>query len=164
MAPGKNLALVDDETERDGVIDEPAPGAADDTGGWYPSADEIFAIDDIASEVVAVPEWKDKGGRVPRVIVHSLDGEARDKYQNSLWYQDAKGRTKVDMREANARLLVLACKRLDGTPLFTRFDLDRLQKKNAAAIERLAKVARRLSGLDNEDDETDEKKRREGLD
>lgn len=146
------------------VLNNPVPANDTDAGEtWFPSADDIFAIDDVASEVVRVPEWKDRQGRVPSVLVYSLDGAQRDKYQSSLTYMDKKGRTQFDMVEAGARLLVLACRKQDGSQLFTRFEIDRLQKKNSAALDRLATVARRLSRLDNTDDD-EEKRRREGLD
>lgn len=165
----KALEAVNDENERPHrgeVMDGPAPANESDDGqAWFPSGKEIFAIDDVASEVVRVPEWTDKQGRVPSVLVYSLDGAQRDKYQSSLMYTDKKGRSQIDIVEANARLLVLACRNRDGSPLFTRFEIDQLQKKNSAAIDRLVTVASRLSRLNNTAaDEDEEKRRREALD
>jgi hypothetical protein len=39
-----------------------------------------------------------------------------------------------------------------------------LQARNAAVVERLAKIARKMSGISDTDDDDEEQRRREGLD
>lgn len=106
------------------------------------SKDEIFGMDDIPMEEVVVPEWKNR-----KVLVCGLTAAAKNAYQASL--VEIKGTSrKVRMENATAKLLVRTVVTRHRQPLFTESDIERLGTKSAAALERLAKVANRLSGMD----------------
>ena len=113
------------------------------------SRDAIIDVDDLPRELVPVPEW---GGDV---FVRSLTAAERDAYNNSLFrVQPRKGGRDPEIsyhpENATARLVVLTVVGEDGKRLFKDGDLDKVARKNAKALERLAAVARRLSGIDEE--------------
>lgn len=106
------------------------------------SKDEIFGMDDIPMEEVVVPEWKDR-----KVLICGLTAAGKNAYQASL--VEIKGASrKVRMENATAKLLVRTIVNRQRQPIFTETDIERLGSKSAAALERLAKVANRLSGMD----------------
>ena len=106
--------------------------------------DDILRADDIQAEIVDVPEW---GGQVR---VKGLSGTERDRFeQDSI---DQRGKTtKLNFANIRARLLVLCLVDEQGNRLFQRSDIDLLGQKSAAALNRVFDVARRLSGLNQED-------------
>lgn len=109
------------------------------------SKDEIFGMDDIPMEEVAVPEWKNR-----KVLICGLTAAAKNAYQASL--VEIKGTSrKVRMENATAKLLVRTIVNRQRQPIFTETDIERLGAKSAAALERLATVANRLSGMDEKE-------------
>lgn len=105
------------------------------------SKDEILGMDDIPTEEVTVPEWK---GRT--VLVCGMTAAGKNAYEASL--VEIKGTTrKVRMDNATAKLLVRTIVNRQRQPLFTETDIERLGTKSAAALERLAQVALRLSSM-----------------
>ena len=94
--------------------------------------EQILAAPDLASEVVPVPEWNGE------VIVRALSEAER---QTLLADYDEKA---LDTR---AKLCALAIVDEAGKPLFSPADVQALQGKNAAAIDRVFEVAKRLGGL-----------------
>lgn len=107
------------------------------------SKDDILGMDDIPVEEVVVPEWK---GR--RVLISGLTAAAKNAYQSSL--VELQGTTrKVKLEHSTAKLLVRCLVDAKRQPLFTETDIIRLGTKSAAVLERLAKVASRLSGMDD---------------
>lgn len=123
--------------------------------GRYLSAEEIFAIDDIATKEVWVPEWR------TNIILITLTGAERDKYFASIQYTDKRGRQLVDSEASNAKLLVLAARNPDGSHLFTIHQVRRLQMKNSAVITRLANIAGEMNGFGQ--NEEDDRERRRAL-
>lgn len=116
-----------------------------ENGDQLLSKDEILGMDDIPTEEVTVHEWK---GRT--VLVCGLTAAGKNAYQASLL--EIKGNSrKVRMENATAKLLVRTLVNRQRQPLFTETDIERLGTKSAAALERLAKVANRLSGMDEEE-------------
>jgi len=112
------------------------------------SREDIINIDDVQTEEVEVPEW---GGKV---TVKGLSGFERDKYEQSMVEGQGKN-TRLNMKNARARL-VQACmvERKDGQlkPIFDQpGDIKRLGKKSGKALDRVYNVARKLSGLSEED-------------
>jgi hypothetical protein len=97
----------------------------------------ILAAPDIASEVVAVPEW---GGEVR---VRALSGAQRDEWEQMSRAAIADNR----MPNARARLCVMAMVDEAGQRLFSVEDVEALGAKNAAALDRIWDAAARLSGL-----------------
>jgi hypothetical protein len=168
MTGGKNLTVLggtdeDDKPLTGEVIDKRAAGNDDEDEGFYLSAQDILTIDDVVTQVVLVPEWS-KNDKPGKIILQSLDGDHRDRYLNSMQYVDGKGRQRFDMKGANARLLAMSAVRTDGQPLFKLSQVEALQARNAAVVERLAKIARKMSGISDTDDDDEEQRRREGLD
>lgn len=105
------------------------------------SKDEIFGMDDIPVEEVVVPEWKNR-----TVLVCGLTAAAKNAYEASL--VEIKGTSrKVRLENATAKLLVRTVVNRQRQALFTESDIERLGTKSAAALERLAKVAQRLSAM-----------------
>jgi len=105
------------------------------------SKDEIFGMDDIPVEEVIVPEWKNR-----KVLVCGLTAAGKNAYQASLL--EIKGSSRrVRMENALAKLLVRTIVNRQRQPIFTETDIERLGGKSAAALERLATVANRLSGM-----------------
>lgn len=107
--------------------------------------EQILAKNDMKRERVSVPEWDGD-----EVIVSSLTAAAKNAYQASLF--DIKGSTrKIRMENATAKLLVMTLVDENGNRQFTETDIEKLGTKSAAALERLVKVANRLSGMDAEE-------------
>lgn len=106
--------------------------------------EKILGATDIAIESVYVPQWG------VTVNVRGLNGR-----QRSILLQDAvNARGKVDLGKMYPQLIVLSCyDPEDNTPVFTEGDFDAVAEKSGAALEVIAKVAMRLSGLDGEEAE-----------
>ncbi|MFC8494708.1 hypothetical protein ACFUJU_28730 [Streptomyces sp. NPDC057235] len=104
--------------------------------------DQIIAADDVQEEVVPVPEW---GGEV---LIRGMNGTARNAYQSSLVQLGPNGKPQgVNLSNQLAKLLARCIVDEGGQPLFDVGDVKELGAKNGAVLERLGKVARRLSGL-----------------
>lgn len=108
------------------------------------SKSDIFGADDRRYENVPVPEWNGT------VRLRSLTGEERDRYEASMMKRVGNKQVE-DLRNARARLVVLAAVNEDGTPLFDANDAAALGRRNAAALDRLFEAACKLSGISNED-------------
>lgn len=103
--------------------------------------EQIIKADDITSETVDVPEWNVK------VEVRTLSGRDRAKMLKS--HMDSEG--VLDIEKLYPALLIAAVFDPDsGDKVFTEFDYDVLNNKSGAALERVAQVAIRLSGLGGE--------------
>ncbi len=100
--------------------------------------DKILAIKDIQEEEVSIPEWGCK------VLVRGLTGRQRAIFlQNGI---DAKG--KLDMQKVYPELVILSAYDPESKePVFGAGDADAVIEKSGAALERIAQVAMKLSGL-----------------
>lgn len=110
------------------------------------SRDLILGADDRRTESVYVPEW---GGDV---TVRGLTGVERDAYEAGIASPRPDGRQHINLRNLRARLVALAC--IDpetGDRLFRDDDVEALGARSATALERVFVVARRLSGLSDDD-------------
>lgn len=103
--------------------------------------EQILQADDRKTVVVEVPEW---GGSV---IVSSMDGITRDKFEASLVLGDGKVNRKINLENMRARLVALCTVDEDGNRLFTDDDVTILGKKNAKALDKVADVCQELNGL-----------------
>jgi len=101
--------------------------------------EQILAADDLKTETVDVPEW---GGQVQ---VGTLSAAERDKFDAIVAGQTRGGKT--DMAGLRLHLVALVLRGSDGQPLFGANDMKALEKKSAAAIQRVFEVAARLNGL-----------------
>lgn len=106
--------------------------------------DAILGADDLPIEQVEVPEWNGS------VYMRTLTGEQRDEFEQAA--MERKARKHLDIRGMKAKLVAMCICDKDGKVLFGgRDDGTKLLKKSGAAIERLSKVAQRLSGLDDKE-------------
>jgi hypothetical protein len=108
------------------------------------SRDQILEADDRKYEDVACPEW---GGDVR---LRSITGTQRDQYEQSVITGNGADR-KMNLRNARAKLIVLCAVDDSSRPLFSGDDLSALGRKNAAPIDRLFDVCRKLAGMSPED-------------
>ena len=102
--------------------------------------DKILAIKDIPEEIVEVPEWDNV-----RLLVRGLTGRQRAiLLQDTM---DAKG--KLNFQKLEPELISLCALDPDTKEqVFGKGDLDALAEKSGAALQRVAQVAQRLSGLE----------------
>ncbi|MGW4030743.1 hypothetical protein ACWEFL_15725 [Streptomyces sp. NPDC004838] len=107
---------------------------------------EIDAVDDRMWEDVPVPEW---GGEVR---VRGMSGTERNAYQASLVVIGSNGSVqRLNMADQTAKLLSRCLVDGDDERLYSDKDVKALGAKNGAILERLSRVASRLSGLRKED-------------
>ncbi len=106
--------------------------------------DQILEAEDRSFETVQCPEW---GGDVR---LRSITGTQRDRYEQSLMSTNGADR-KMNLTNARVKLIVLCAVDESGRALFTSEDLNALGRKNAAPIDRLFDVCRKLSGMSTED-------------
>lgn len=107
----------------------------------------ILSAQDVVYEEVEVPEW---GGKVR---VKALSGKERDEYESSLVSSRGKD-MQVNLLNARAKLLCLCIVDENNNRLFSNADVEKLGEKSAAALDRIFKVAQKLSGLGEEDIKT----------
>ena len=108
--------------------------------------DEIGAANDRRWEDVDVPEW---GGTVR---IASMSGTDRNAYQKQMVVLGSDGKPQgVDLSNQYARLLSKCLVGEDFRRLYiTDKQVTALGAKNGAVLERLATVAKRVSGLGEE--------------
>lgn len=100
--------------------------------------DSILSAGDIRSETVTVPEWG------VTVVVKSMNGAERGAFMST--FADQSGR--VDLGTAIADVIINTVHDPEtGGRVFEASDRDALNMKSGAALERLAEVGLRLSGL-----------------
>ncbi|MYS34934.1 hypothetical protein K388_01934 [Streptomyces sp. KhCrAH-43] len=107
------------------------------------SKDQIAAADDRQWEDVPVPEW---GGEV-RIL--GMSGTERNAYQSSLVVIGTNGKPqRVNLTDQLAKLVGKCLVGEDFERLYTDKEVAELGRKNGAVLDRLAAIAKRLSGLD----------------
>lgn len=94
-----------------------------------------------ATEVVPVPEWGDPDGTV---LVAAMNGPRRFAYVHAQW--DEHGTLRAEDRQ-DAVMAIFSIVDEDGALVFTVDDVEALWTKSTAAIDRVVKVAARLSGF-----------------
>lgn len=109
------------------------------------SRDAILASDHRPTETVPVPEW---GGDV---IVRGLSGAERDAYEAGIMSIRPDGKQHVNLRNLRARLVVMSCVDESGNRVFREDDAGAVGDLSAVALDRVFAVARRLSGLSEDD-------------
>lgn len=106
--------------------------------------DAILGASDITSEEVHVPEW---GGTVR---VRGLTASQRDKFEAESITSNGKD-SRVNYANIRARLVALAIVDENDAPIFNAADVKALGEKSAQALDRIFDVARRLSGIGEQD-------------
>lgn len=107
------------------------------------SREDILSADDRTAERVDVPEWDGA------VLVRALSGAERDTFEQTV--TDASRSGEMDMRGIRAQLVALAVGDADGNRVFSDDDVEALQAKSAAALDRVFTVAQRLNNMTEED-------------
>lgn len=102
--------------------------------------DKILQAPDIASEMVEVPEWD------VTVEVRGMSGADRARIFEAV---TEGGEIKASMLYAET-VIATAYDPETGAPVFDESDVSALMQKSAQAIDRLAKVGLRLSGMEGE--------------
>lgn len=112
------------------------------------SREEILATS-IPEEVVDVREW---GGKV---TLRGLTAAERDDYEQDMVETGPDGtvRTKRKLSNVRASLVVRCLVNDEGARVFSDADVELLGAKDAAVIDHLWDVARRLCGMSTEDEE-----------
>lgn len=115
-------------------FDYPVVGSASELGGG------------VVSELVTVHSWKQ------RVNVQELTGEELDAYREGMYVIDKTDLT-LSMKNNTLRLLTFALRDANGNRLYPNLErgVAELGKKPSGGLEVLAKVARRLSKLSDDD-------------
>jgi hypothetical protein len=113
------------------------------------SKDAILAAPRLPVEEVHVPEWADENGD-DVVFVRGMTGAERDQFEMSLTVE-RNGEQVQDAANATAKALVKCIVDADGNRVFGDRDANELGAQPAAALMRVWRVARRLSGLGPED-------------
>jgi hypothetical protein len=108
------------------------------------SKKEILTADDLARELVPVPEW---GGEV---YVRGMTGAERDKFESGIVEQRGKSQS-LNMANIRAKLASLTICDETGQRLFTEADVQALSAKSAAALQRVFEVGQRLSRIGADD-------------
>lgn len=105
--------------------------------------ENILGYDDVQEDTVTVPEW---GGVV--LLVRGMSGEERaDMFNRAM---DSEGNLAFDAMYPE---IIISCSFHPDYPeerVFNPGDRLALNKKSGAALERVARVAMRLSGMDRE--------------
>lgn len=103
----------------------------------------------LAKELVSVEEWDCD------VWVWELTVKDLDAYRGRMLETRGAKVIGLNMAGNTARLLSYAIRDEQGTRVFADHDVERLMEQGSGPIEKLAAVARRLSHLDEDDDESD---------
>lgn len=110
--------------------------------------DFVFGYDDTQVETVIVPEW---GGI--EIAVVGMSGEERAEFLERAIDPETN---KADWKKWYPQLIISCAFDPRSTPpvrVFKSTDADRLNKKSSSALERVAKVALRVSGMDESADQ-----------
>jgi hypothetical protein len=129
------------------------------------TADDILRAEDLPRELVEVPEW---GGAV---YVRGLTAWERSEFENEMFDLKSKrikpgkkGRKaaeedvdmKIDMKLMRVRLPAMCMVNEQGDRLFSDDRVEKLGRKHPGVLDRISAVARRLSGMEPDEDEVGE--------
>jgi hypothetical protein len=105
--------------------------------------DQILAVEDLAEEIVDVPEWD------ARFLVREMDAEQLTAFRLASY--QASLESKSDAYALALAVRFSTCDPASGEPVFRKGDEAKLVKKSGKALERLSDVALRLSGFEEEE-------------
>lgn len=101
--------------------------------------DKILAAADIPSETLRIPEWD------VEILVKGMSAGERLHLQKVSYDQETG---QVHMEKMYPDIVVSCCHDPEtGEPIFTDADKDVILSKSSAAVEKIAEVGLRLSGL-----------------
>ena len=102
----------------------------------------IFEVDDIPTQVVEVPEWG------VEILVKGMNGKGRANFLKRS--TDADGNVSYENFYPEL-VIATAFDPESGEQIFDSADRDTLNTKSGVALNRIAEVAQRLSGLGSDD-------------
>ena len=108
------------------------------------TAEDILNADDIQLERVSVPEW---GGDV---YVKATNGKEFSDLQAQIIERKGNNQ-RVNLENIQAKLVAICTCDESGKRLFNQRQVDLLAGKSSAALQRVFKVAQRLSGLGDDE-------------
>ncbi len=111
---------------------------------------KIFAIQDLPTEKVIVPEWDDAV-----IYVRAMSAKERDDWQFSRMVEDGENGKTMSMENLTASMLIkVLCSDKKGKKrIFKDEDAEMLGDMSAAALNRLSEAAKKLNGVSDEDQE-----------
>ena len=116
-----------------------------ENGNEFLDKDSFLAMEPAPMEAVSIPECKGM-----KIFVCGLSATAKNAYQASL--VEIQGNTrKIKLEHSTAKLLVQTLVTKDRQRIFTDTDVLKVGTLRADVLERLAKIANRLSGMDEEE-------------
>lgn len=102
--------------------------------------EQILAANDSVVEEVEIPEWSGS------VKVRGMTGKDRDAFEASLMEKKGKS-TEQNFANLRAKLVSRTVVDDEGNLIFSEADIPAIGEKSAKAIDRIFKVAQRLSGI-----------------
>ncbi len=102
--------------------------------------EQILAAKDVETVEINIPEWDGS------VLVKGLTGKERDVFED-VCLKQRRGEKDIDIRGLKVKLLSLSIVDDAGNPIFTQEDVELLNEKSGAVINRLFEKAQELSGL-----------------
>jgi hypothetical protein len=110
--------------------------------------EHILTVKDLKEQMVPVPDWG------VTLLVRGLTGDERADFQQQITVQtpgaQAGQPVQINWKKFWADLVILTARDPeDGSLIFTKTDRAALLAKAASALEQVASVARKLSGLDD---------------
>jgi len=117
--------------------------------------DGILGADDLPREKLETPEWEPD---VPFVWVRGLTGAERDKWDSSLMERGRDGNrvAKLGGKDVRAKFCTMVLVDEEGKQIFALAEAPLLGKKSAVVIERIWRLGRELSGMQNVGDVGDD--------
>jgi hypothetical protein len=106
------------------------------------SREEVLSADDTRTEEVPTPEWEEDSA----VLIRSLTARERALFEQSMIKIQGKVAV-MNLADTYAQLVYLGCVNRDGSRMFTKKDIEALNGRSAAPMERIAKRVQELSGL-----------------
>ena len=122
--------------------------------------EKILGADDLPRELVPTPEWPEVDGQV---YARRLSGDELDLWevfiahqvdQKALAEDDDTRVIKMGTKHIRATLVAMGACDENGRSIFTEADIVALGAKASDPLDRLRKVIRRLSGMDDDKEET----------
>jgi len=105
------------------------------------SKEQILSSNDLKTIEVEVPEW---GGTV---LLKELSGAERDEFETMCYNESKGGKIEINPVGLKAKILVSCAVDEEGNRLFTLDDVEALNKKNGAAINKLYEEAQKVTKL-----------------
>jgi len=105
---------------------------------------QIFATNDLTTEKVSVPEWP-----CENIWVRVMTGTERDNWESVVQKRSSNG--SVDLKGIRSMLVCLCAIDEDGNRVFEDSDVEHMQAKNAAVVERIATAVMSCNGIGVDD-------------